>query len=526
MGEFMVRYHARRFIAAAFCIAVAGFTSVTFAGAQANQYSHRMRQGNLTVKRDGQAVATKEVAIKQIRNHFAFGAAIAKWPFDSAGAIYGETFKKYFQWATPENEQKWPYTDPTPDGPDYSTGDFLVDWCLENDIQVRGHNLFWNQSLQWVPEWMKTIAEEKNYTAGQKAVDDRIKNCMTHYKGKCAHWDILNEIVHGQVEVAGGQNIGSLKALTGREDLDIFTYVLKEARKHDPDAKFAVNDYNIVTEFSDRNAYITLINNIINAGGPIDIVGCEGHFERTVNISDFTTKLNDVANRTNREIWMTEVDFAVPIDQAAQKMEELMRACFAHQKVGGFIIWAPWEGSLWRDYLTSYLFDKDFNETAAGKKWRDLITEWTTVTAASTNTSGALTFTGYQGKYIASITEDGVTYVDTFYLEPGSGAKAVEVNLKNPDAVGVTTGVAGAHFGGINLTINGRPVMVQLPASAMASPLYLTTYSINGKLLSRMPLNCANGVVSLSKTSAGCHIYRISTANGVTLHTGRGMQVN
>jgi GH35 family endo-1,4-beta-xylanase len=113
-----------------------------------------VRKGNfsiLVLTGDTKApLANTAVKVSQKRNHFGFGAAVC-WDsgFAKVGNTqYGDIVKKYFEWATPENEMKWYYTDNTNGQPcapgTYDDADSIVDWCLANNINVRGHTLFWN----------------------------------------------------------------------------------------------------------------------------------------------------------------------------------------------------------------------------------------------------------------------------------------------------------------------------------------------------------------------------------------------
>jgi GH35 family endo-1,4-beta-xylanase len=498
-----------------------------------------LRKGDISFTiMDGTApVAGQDITIEQIRNHFGFGAAMAYWPLDSASISdkfgeeftghaqltenYKNAFAKYCQWITPENCMKWPDDQYIEGADNYENGDIMIDWALAHDINVRGHNLFWNQSLQWVPEWMDSIAQTKDYVKGQQAVDDRIQGAMTHYKGRCAHWDIINEIIHGQVEIEPGNPIGTLKALTGREDADIFKYVLDEAAKIDSDAKFCINDYNLLSQWSDKDQYIPAVKNLVNQGCKVDIIGCEGHFGDYVEMSDFEPKLNDMAaNFPDQQIWMTEVDWEVPAAQCPQKLQELLTTCFAHEHVGGFLVWTPWEGNLWREGYTSFFVDSSFNETPMGAKWLELIDGWMTPTQqVQTGADGKFSFNGFFGAYRVSLSKDGAEYAMIMESEPDLNNnftfqldEIVPVNQPARNVARKRTVVIG----------NGA-VSFSVPQSERRQ-LFLSAFSLSGKLLAKVPLSFSSGMSVVRKLPAGCRVYRIGTGR-TTYHTSMGLNI-
>jgi len=372
---------------------------------------------------------------------------------------------------------------------------------------------------------MDSIAQTKNYTKGQEVVDYRIDSAMTHYEGRVAHWDIINEIIHGQVDLdtndANNPTIGTLKALTGREDNDIFKYVLDKAAAIDPDAKFCINDYNLLTQWSDKAQFIPMVKGLVNQGCKVDIIGCEGHFGETVDIGDFTTKLNDMAsNFPNQEIWMTEVDFKLDMAQVPMKLADLLTTCFANENVHGFLIWTPWQGNLWRSDYTSYLFDSSFVETPMALKWLELIDGWTTpVQQATTDAEGKHSFNGFYGKYKVTFEEGTAKYEGFVNFKPGNdNTVTLQKSEMIPDTVKPDYPVEVRSFNSGNdngtrkrtIVVNSGALSFSIPAYEDGQ-LYLSAYSLSGRLLARVPLSFSNGVSAVHNLPAGCHVYRIGT---------------
>jgi GH35 family endo-1,4-beta-xylanase len=151
----------------------------------------RKRECVLNISNQDLVGGGKEIRVRQLRNHFGFGASIGKkWFTKTDSAKYGDAFRAYFEWATPENEMKWPQNEQSDDYQDFDLADSLISWCRTYDIKVRGHNLFWNERREWMPSW----ALELSPANFKSAMARRIDGAMTHFKGKVAHWDIINEI--------------------------------------------------------------------------------------------------------------------------------------------------------------------------------------------------------------------------------------------------------------------------------------------------------------------------------------------
>jgi len=505
-------------------------TATAATDASSYNYSHRMRDCELTVKKNGDVAASAEVSIKQIRNHFAFGGIMSRWLFDTLKAgvdgvtqNYGDAFLKYFDYATPENEMKWWWTegDSTQVAPPvYTDADSIVNWCVENDITVRGHNLFWNEDPTKIPAWTHTLPPAE-FKAAMQA---RITSILGHFKDRVFHWDVLNEIIHtagGHVKIPG-----MFDSLSG--DNNIFPWVIKQAKIEQPDLEVVVNDYNIIEQYPDVTEYINKINAIEAQGATIDVIGLEAHFNTYVEkngAQGYLVNLNTLASAfPDKPIWLTEVDWNISdINQCPDKMAELMQTCFAHENVGGLILWTWVNRKMWQERMNNYLLDSLLVETETGRRWRELRESWKTNITETTDASGKIDFNGYQGKYVATITEGSQTFIDTFYLEPGSGAKTLEVNLVNP-STRIMESNADAKPVLKSLKFNNRMIDINMPLTT-GEQLYLSTFSISGRLVSKRPVSMSNGIATVSASSSGCHIFSIGTADRI-LYTGTAMQLH
>jgi len=486
----------------------------------------RKRNCTVTITKDGVPLSNTAVLIKQINNDFGFGGCIATIGFKGANGDsvkYSEAIRKYFDWATPENEMKWTTTDGADDYTDFGPGDYIVDWCNENGVKVRGHNLFWNEDVRWLPSWTYELSPEQLRSAMALHID----SMMTHYRGKVAHWDIINELIHYPQATHGTPEVTLFDSATA--DPDIFKWILSRARKNDSLSKFVVNEYAIV-EGQDQQAttidiFIDKMNRLLTDTSSFDITGLEGHFGAEVNREKYLANIQRISEGIPRKIWLTEVDFSIPVEERADRTEELMRDCFANPNVGGLILWVWWNGNRWLESLTSVLVDSNFVETDMGERWRTLRDQWKTNVNGATDAAAQVSFRGFQGEYLAMYNDGTNNYSARFHLAPGTGDTAMTISVIDT-VLSPSDGVVRRN-GGRNMrswfTCNGQRIGID--ASAMREPLFMYTYSVDGRLLSKVPFAIENRTISLPKmVSSGCHIVRIGT-NDKTVYSGRFFDV-
>jgi GH35 family endo-1,4-beta-xylanase len=144
---------------------------------------------------------------------------------------------------------------------------------------------------------------------------DYITGVATHYKGKEAAWEVVNEPMNDN---------GTLRI--GSEDLtatgifywayylgkDYGVTAFKTARAADPDAKLFINDYNLESASSAKlDGLIEYVNYIDNNGGQVDGIGTQLHMN--INWSDTTAIANMFTKlaATGKLIKVTELDIAI-----------------------------------------------------------------------------------------------------------------------------------------------------------------------------------------------------------------------
>ena len=166
--------------------------------------------------------------------------------------------------------------------------------------------------------------------------------------------------------------------------------------------------------------------------------------------------------------------------------------------------------------LTSYFVDSLNHETPVGQRWREVRDEWKTIVGEAPDDSGKIRFNGFCGQYQILLSCE----LDTFYLEPGEGTKTVEFVYQHdgPETTFVNHALAGVKK--IEISVNGISTPIKLTARYKGQ-LFVATYSLSGKQLSRSPVNPAGGKHRVPSASSCCRVLRIETADRLPLYTGK-----
>jgi GH35 family endo-1,4-beta-xylanase len=343
--------------------------------------------------------------IVQQDHEFWFGSAIANQIFNGTTnnadcKKYKQAFLENFNCAVTENALKWLDMEKEKGHVDFSVVDNILDWTYENDIPLRGHNIYWGVPM-FVQDWVKELDDEQLYDELHK----RARTIALRYKGKFAEYDLNNEMIHGNYYV---KKLG--KSIT----LDMANWI----KKYDPTAQLYLNDYNVLTGVA-LDDFIIHIRELLDMGVPIDGIGVQGHLhDHDFDRETLQYALNELS-QFNLPIRITEFNmpgqtskFYKDKDRKMSSEEELLKAknledyyriCFANPAVTGILMWGFWEDLNW--IPASSLYKKDWSPTPALESYRSLVfDEW---------------WTNFEGK----ADEKGMIKIPAFY-----GTHKIEVN--------------------------------------------------------------------------------------------------
>ena len=369
-----------------------------------DQSIDKYRKGQLIVK----AKKGATVSVEQIRHEFWFGCAISDQIFNGSASTadvkqYKELFLKNFNSAVTENAVKWLSMERRKGEVNYATIDAILQFADQNNIPLRGHNIFWGIP-EFVQPWVKQLSNEEL----ESTLKNRAESLTSHYKGRFAEYDLNNEMIHGNYYE---EKLGTT----------ITKKMAQWAHNGDPEAKLFLNDYDILTGVK-LPEYLAHIRLLLKQGVPIAGIGVQGHlhaetfdrvqlkraldslaqFQLPIRITEFNIPGQRSKYYEHNEVMMTPQEEEL----TARELVDYYKICFAHPAVEGIIMWGFWEGANW--IKPSSMYNKDWSPRPAATAYQNLVfNEWWTKAKGKVNKKGIYTVPAFYGKY--KVTVDGQT---------------------------------------------------------------------------------------------------------------------
>jgi endo-1,4-beta-xylanase len=254
-----------------------------------------------------------------------------------------------------ESSFKWAALQPQAGHFVYDRADALVQFAQKHRMRVRGHTLVWHEAN---PPWLEAALSPKT---GEALLAGYIANVCGHFRGKLAHWDVVNEVLHPE----DGQPLGLratpwLQAL-GPRYLDLAFHAAAEA---DPGALRVLNefgvDYALPWQQTRRVALLTLLQTLLARGVPVQAVGLQAHLnaaETTLDQRVLERFVADIGAMGLRVI-VTELDVrddGLPADipsrdaAVAEHARAYLDAVLPHPSVLGVLTWGLTDKRSWLD---------------------------------------------------------------------------------------------------------------------------------------------------------------------------------
>lgn len=206
-------------------------------------------------------------------------------------------------------------------------------------------------SISYVP---KTDAEKKAILLN--AMEEWIKEAMTHVGNACTSWDVINEPIGDDCRfrgIDGGWMEGDSEPTESTEDglnlnwsnetgnghfywgyycgMDYAVKAFEYAAKYSPNgAKLFVNDYNLETNPSKLAKLIEFVEYIDNNGAHVDGIGTQMHVSKSITKEQVDAMFQTLAT-TGKLIRITELDVA--LGTASPSAEELQAQSDVYQMI-------------------------------------------------------------------------------------------------------------------------------------------------------------------------------------------------
>jgi len=311
---------------------------------------------------------------------------------------YRDTFLREFDSLTAENEMKMQALQPRRGHFDFAAADEVVRFARSNGKAVRGHTLVWGQAL---PLWLidhgaldkvglrlppinlpalpspigKILGQTTTLLTGWRRDDllavmkDHVRTVMRHYAGDVAEWDVVNEPM--------AEN-GNLARTVWRRFIgpDYIDEALRTARAADPRAKLFINDFDVESPGPKLDGLVRLARDLVTRDVPLDGIGLQTH----THVGGFPDEatLERTMRRFTRlglDVQITEMDVAAPLVDVArperQQRQALAygaaaRACNAVRKCTRFTTWGFTDAVSWLSAGASgLLFDATYRAKPA-----------------------------------------------------------------------------------------------------------------------------------------------------------------
>jgi GH35 family endo-1,4-beta-xylanase len=374
--------------------------------AQANARIEQIRKRDvhlLIVDPNGDPVPGVSVNVRQTRSRFAFGSAING---NISNPNYAAFFKTNFEWAVMENESKWYANEPSRSNVTYTAANNITNFCRINGIILRGHTIFWAVD-RFVQQWVTNLSNADLLVH----LTNRLNSAVNHFKGTFVHWDVNNEMLHGNFF---GNRLGNW----------VNPWMFQHARSLDTNVILFVNDYNVVAG-NETDAYKQQILALMASNAPLGGIGAQGHFGATVNPLLTEARIDSLAE-LGLPIWISEYDsLNADANIRADNLEALYRIAFSKSAVDGVLMWGFWAGSHWRG-SNAAIVNLNWTLNQAGLRYQSLIAEWKTSANGTSDASGAFDFRGFHGNYDITLTPPGgQPTLRRITLDPGAGTNVV-----------------------------------------------------------------------------------------------------
>lgn len=225
-----------------------------------------------------------------------FPIGVAMSQNQAGSANFTAIASKEFNSVTASNEMKFSTHSPAQGTYNWAPGDAIVNFAKTNNMRLHGHTLIWHQQVPtWVTNFSGTNAEF------EAAIKSYVTEVVTHYKGKVASWDVVNEALNEDDSLRStifSQKLGS----------NYITKVFQWARAADPTAKLFYNDYNLESNITKANAAIALA---IANSTLIDGIGLQMHISITTPSATVLNTIMDNVVATGKLIHFSELDVIV-----------------------------------------------------------------------------------------------------------------------------------------------------------------------------------------------------------------------
>jgi len=383
--------------------------------------NHRKAAASLRlIDEKGDSLSNQDVIIKQKSHQFLFGVGGFEAVELAGGNPDGEAVdakrkahlqKKLDKLFKFNNFATLPFYlgryEPEEGKPDEARLKAAARFYRERNIITKGHPLCWHTVCA---PWLMNYSNAEILTK----VIARIERDVSSFAGIIDIWDVINEVVIMPIFDKYDNAITRICKEYGQ--VRIVKEVFEAAKRANPNSVLLLNDFDVSQD------YEILIDRILQAGIPVDVIGIQSHQHQGYWGAE---KLHDVLERFSRfglplhftentlisgelmpphivdlNDWQVEKWPTTPEgeERQAREISEMYEILFSHPKVEAITTWSGGDDA-WLHAPAGFL-RVDNSEKPSYKTLQNKIEkEWHTETTSRTNADGWVNIEGFKGGY-------------------------------------------------------------------------------------------------------------------------------
>ncbi|MFK8081638.1 MAG: endo-1,4-beta-xylanase [Granulosicoccus sp.] len=266
------------------------------------------------------------------------------------GAIYADIAGEEFNIVSTENSMKFDFINPLPGQFRWAATDNLVQLAKAQRQLIHGHTLVWYVQL---PPWVKRSEPAERELIMREFID----RILDRYADDIPLWDVVNE----SLEEDGTLRRSVWYEGMGASYIDI---AFRQARQSAPDATLIYNDYDIAFAGPKSDGMLALMQQLKDAGTPLDGVGFQLHLDADfTNVDEVVATFQKVAD-LDLDIYVTELDISIRDGQTEQQQailyEQILSACLDQPRCKAFQTWGFTDMYSWRRGLDPLILDERY----------------------------------------------------------------------------------------------------------------------------------------------------------------------
>jgi endo-1,4-beta-xylanase len=289
------------------------------------------------VARAEQAADGLQALATRVRPDFKIGAAVALGPLAS-DAEYAQELVGNFGALTPENAMKPQFLSPQQGVYTFEEADAILAIAESKGMTVHGHTIAFTEAM---PRWMQELptGSEPERRASAEALLDYVTTVVTHFKGRLASLDVVNEPFDVDQGTSLQQNIWY--RVFGPDYPAVVSQAVYDA---DPDVKQFINENGADVPGHRQDALLELALDTNARGGHIYGVGLQSHvydLETDAISADDLTDTLDLFEDAGLHVRISENDVTDDrgTDAQAEQYATVLATCLRSRACVSYTTW-------------------------------------------------------------------------------------------------------------------------------------------------------------------------------------------